>query len=126
MWLLLPYTTSDHCRCCCRDTASDICNARRRHTCTPGLTLWLLACGWSLQEAVSITREALGSNHPDVAVTLSFLGDLYEVQGKFSEALTAYTEALAIRRRLLDPSDEDVQSLEGIVEDLKRKVGKRK
>jgi tetratricopeptide (TPR) repeat protein len=47
-------------------------------------------------------REVLGPEHPDVAETLSSLGDLLKAQGHYDDAEPLYQEALAILRSRFD------------------------
>jgi tetratricopeptide (TPR) repeat protein len=53
------------------------------------------------QEALAIGRQALPSNHPDLAAHLNNLAGLYSSQGRYSEAEPLYQEALAIGRQAL-------------------------
>jgi Tfp pilus assembly protein PilF len=48
------------------------------------------------QQALDITKKALGVDHPSVAAILYTLADLYRRQAKYSEAEARYQQALAI------------------------------
>ena len=49
-----------------------------------------------------------GEEHPDVATSLNNLASLYKSQGHYSEAEPLYTQALALRRRILGEEHPDV------------------
>ena len=51
------------------------------------------------QRALAIDENALGADHPDVAIDLNNLALLYHTQGKYAEAEPLYQRALAIRSR---------------------------
>jgi tetratricopeptide (TPR) repeat protein len=61
-----------------------------------------------LQEALLTRRQLLGNDHPDVAATLTLLGQALHAKGDFAGAARAHEEALAIRRRVLPPDHLDV------------------
>jgi tetratricopeptide (TPR) repeat protein len=48
------------------------------------------------QRALNIREKALGPEHPDVASSLSNLGEVFNKQGKYDKALRNYERALAI------------------------------
>ncbi len=58
--------------------------------------------------AVSIREQVLGSDHPDVARSLSDLALLYLGQGKYEQAEPLYRQALAIQEQTLGPGHPDV------------------
>jgi len=51
------------------------------------------------EEALSIRREQLGDEHPNVATSLNNLAELYRLQGRSSEAESLFQESLLINRR---------------------------
>lgn len=57
-------------------------------------------------QALQIRRELFGTNHVDVAASLSNLALLHEAMGSFNEALVLHEQALAIRVSCLGPEHE--------------------
>jgi CHAT domain-containing protein len=53
-------------------------------------------------------EEELGPDHPDVALSLSNLAELYRAQGRYAEAERFYQRSLEIRRLRGEPAAEDV------------------
>ena len=77
-----------------------------------------------LQQALTIRKRVLGSNHPDVAQSLNDLAWLYNAQGKYVQAEPFFLHALAIRVQVLGPNHPDVtQSLHNLAT-LYRNQGK--
>jgi tetratricopeptide (TPR) repeat protein len=64
--------------------------------------------GGPLKHALSITENAKGANHPDVAWTLTNLGSLYYRQGRYGDAEALHKRALAIREQVLGESHRAV------------------
>ena len=60
------------------------------------------------KRALAIEEKALGPDHPDVAVALNNLADLYQAQGRYADAEPLYKRALAIREKTLGPDHPDV------------------
>jgi tetratricopeptide (TPR) repeat protein len=56
------------------------------------------------QRALAIREQALGRNHPSVAVCLNNLGVVAQTTGKFEDARAYHQRALAIRERALGPN----------------------
>jgi tetratricopeptide (TPR) repeat protein/predicted Ser/Thr protein kinase len=54
-----------------------------------------------LERALVIKREALGSRHPDVAISLTNLGIVLSIRRNFEQALECQQQALAIWERVL-------------------------
>jgi tetratricopeptide (TPR) repeat protein len=85
---------------------------------------WVLHVQGRHAEAEMVSREALGirhqfqgTNHPDVALNLSFLGLFLRAQGKLPEAEPVLREALSIRRdRLGIGHFETLHSLRAITD----------
>lgn len=71
------------------------------------------------KQALAIREKALGSDHPDIAVSLSNLGVLYTNQGKYRDAEPLYQRALAIRQKALGTRHPDtahsMSSLAGVL-----------
>jgi hypothetical protein len=58
---------------------------------------------------------ASGPNHPDVALLLNNLAELYRIQGHYGDAEPLDKRSLAIREETLDPDHPDVaQSLNNL------------
>ena len=53
-------------------------------------------------------EKALGSNHPDVAISLNNLAGLYETQGRYADAEPLYKRSLAIWEKALGPNHPNV------------------
>ncbi len=53
------------------------------------------------QRALTIYEQVLGQEHPDVAISLDTLADLYLSQKNYSQAEPLYQRALAIREKML-------------------------
>ena len=60
--------------------------------------------------AVTITEKKLGANHPDVAIGLNNLAELYRTQGHTGEAEVLYKRALSISEKALGPNHLNVAS----------------
>lgn len=57
-----------------------------------------------LQRALDIRERILGSDHLEVALSLSHLGFLYRSQGKYAQAESLYQRALSIGEQSLGPN----------------------
>jgi tetratricopeptide (TPR) repeat protein len=55
------------------------------------------------ERALAIWQKALGSEHPDVALSLNGLAGLYAKQDQYAKAESLYQRALAIREKALGP-----------------------
>jgi tetratricopeptide (TPR) repeat protein len=53
------------------------------------------------EQALAISKQQLGDNHPSTATSLNNLAGLYQSQGRYSEAEPLYKEALAISKQQL-------------------------
>ena len=60
------------------------------------------------KRSLAIREKALGRDHPDVALSLNNLAELYRNQGKYAEAEPLYGRSLAIREKALVPDHYDV------------------
>jgi tetratricopeptide (TPR) repeat protein len=58
--------------------------------------------------SLSIRERVLGSEHPEVAMSLSNLAALYDHQGRYAEAEPLFKHALAIYERAPEPDHPDV------------------
>ena len=58
--------------------------------------------------ALEILEKSLGAEHPEVAVSLNNLAELYRAQGRFDEAAPLYERALAVAEAALGPDHPDV------------------
>jgi serine/threonine protein kinase len=60
------------------------------------------------EQSAEIRRRHLGEEHPDFAMTISYLGDLLADGGDFDGARRLHEKALAVRREALGPNDRTV------------------
>ncbi len=60
------------------------------------------------QRALHIREQALGPDHPEVALSLNNLANLYREQGKYAEAEPLYQRALYISEQALGPDHPEV------------------
>ncbi|MEQ8999040.1 MAG: tetratricopeptide repeat protein [Coleofasciculus sp. B1-GNL1-01] len=72
-----------------------------------GQGLYRQALPWRKQ-CLSATRERLGDDHLDVAMSLNNLAALYYSQGRYGEAEPLYQKALELDKRLLGDDHPDV------------------
>lgn len=63
-----------------------------------------------LEKAIPIQKKILGTEHPDVASSLSNLATIYAGQGDYKKAKQLYEKALAIREKTLGIEHPDVAS----------------
>jgi tetratricopeptide (TPR) repeat protein len=69
------------------------------------------------ERAISLYEKALGSEHPDLAMSLDNLAGLYRKQGQYAKAEPLMVRALAIREKALGPNHPDVAtSLNNLVD----------
>jgi class 3 adenylate cyclase/tetratricopeptide (TPR) repeat protein len=67
------------------------------------------------KRALAIFERAYGPEHPDVARSLSRLGNVYWTQGRYAEAQSVHARALAIGEQALGPNHPDIAwSLTGL------------
>ena len=71
-----------------------------------------------LQRALTILEDSYGPDHPDVAVTLGNLGNVYQERGDLDLAGTTLQRALTILEESYGPDHPDVEWIRGLVEDL--------
>jgi len=75
------------------------------------------------EEILQILESELRPQHPDVAITLNNLAELYRHLGEYEKALTFYQRTLDIREKMLGPQHPDtVSTLNGLAE-LYRMMG---
>ena len=60
------------------------------------------------QRTLTIREKSLGPDHPDVAVSLNNLAELYRAQGRYADAEPLHKRALTIREKALGPDHPDV------------------
>ncbi|WP_347280011.1 tetratricopeptide repeat protein [Leptolyngbya sp. FACHB-8] len=60
------------------------------------------------QRSLSILESTLGENHPDVAISLNNLAELYRLQGNYEAAEPLYQRSLSIRESALGENHPDV------------------
>ena len=69
------------------------------------------------EEAVKLSEQEFGPDHPDVAVRLNGLAEVYRAEGRYDDAERLHKQALAIREKALGPEHPDVaQSLNNLAE----------
>lgn len=61
-----------------------------------------------LEEALRLRRQALGSEHPDVATSLDHLGEVARLKDDYARSESLLREALAMRQKLLGAENKDV------------------
>src|SRR5439155_297783 len=63
------------------------------------------------QRALAIREQALGPQHPDVALSLNTLAGLYRAKWDYGRAEPLHQRALAIREQALGPQHPDVANV---------------
>ena len=76
------------------------------------------------KRALKINEEALGEDHPDVAISLNNLAELYYNQGRYKEAEPLYRHALKILKQTLGPDHPEVAITRENMRALYKKLGK--
>jgi tetratricopeptide (TPR) repeat protein len=75
-------------------------------------------------KALEVAEQNVGSDHPDVAITLNNLAGLYRTQGEYAKAEPLYKRSLAIWEKALGPDHPDVatilENLAALYRDTKR------
>jgi tetratricopeptide (TPR) repeat protein len=61
-----------------------------------------------LEQTLALREKTLGPEHPDVAVTINNLAELYRSRGWYAKAEPFYERALAIRKKALGPLNPDL------------------
>jgi tetratricopeptide (TPR) repeat protein len=75
-----------------------------------GQGLYQQAQPW-LQQSLEITKQQLGAEHPNTAITLNNLALLYRVMGRYTEAEPLYLEALRILLTALGQDHPNAESV---------------
>jgi tetratricopeptide (TPR) repeat protein len=71
----------------------------------------------NLEQSLRLRKRHLGNSHPDVASSLSLLGDFYRSREDYAKAEVLYQRAFEIRRRIGAPdSAEFVRARENLIE----------
>ena len=60
------------------------------------------------KRALAIYEKTFGAEHPEVATSLSNLGELYRLQGRYTEAEPMAKRALDLREKALGPDHPQV------------------
>jgi len=60
------------------------------------------------KKALQVAEQAGEFNHPDVAMSLNNLAELYRTQGQYAQAEPLYKRSLAIWEKALGPDHPDV------------------
>ena len=72
---------------------------------------------------LAIKEKLLGSQHPDVGVTLNNLDTLYKSMGKYREAEPVYLRSLSILKQALGDVHPSVRKCEENYKRLLKKMG---
>ena len=76
------------------------------------------------EQCLKLTEQRLGTEHPDVAISLNNLGSLYESQGRYTEAEALCLRSLSIREKQLGADHPDVASSLNNLAELYRTQGR--
>jgi tetratricopeptide (TPR) repeat protein len=90
---------------------------------------WISSCPFAEAEplyrrALDIREKALGRDHPDVAVSLNNLAELYQSQGRYAEVEPLLQRSLVIREKALSRDHPDVASALNNLAELYRNQGR--
>lgn len=81
-----------------------------------------------LQRALAICEQQLGPNHPNTAISLSNLGELYRAQGKYEQAEPLLQRALTTCEQALEPDHPHTQIMRenyaALLRAIKERAGK--
>lgn len=64
-----------------------------------------------LQRALTLRKETLDADHPDIATSLNNLAILHKAQGQYAKAEPLYRRALAIREKILGTEHPDLATV---------------
>ena len=76
------------------------------------------------EEALKVAEKTFEPDHPDVALSLNILGELYYVQGKYAEAEPLYKRSLTIWEKSLGPNHPKVATVCENMARCYKKLGK--
>ena len=76
------------------------------------------------RDAVPIREKALGPDHAEVAISLNNLAAMYQVQGRYAEAVPLFRRSLAIWEKALGPKHPIVAQSLGNYAVLLRETGR--
>ncbi|MCP4050602.1 MAG: tetratricopeptide repeat protein, partial [bacterium] len=76
------------------------------------------------KRALKINEKALGVDHPDVAISLNNLAELYYNQGRYKEAEPLYRHALKTLKQTLGTDHPEVAITRKSMRALYKKMGK--
>ncbi len=62
-------------------------------------------------QVLAIHERTLGPEHPTTATSMSNLGRVFDLQGKYADAERIYRRALAVREKVLGPNHPDVATV---------------
>lgn len=68
----------------------------------------LQGAGLNLKRALELNEKILGAEHPDVAISLNNLAELYRIQGRYTDAMLLLKRALRIREKILGADHPDM------------------
>ena len=76
------------------------------------------------KRGLAVLEKTLGSEHPDIATSLSNLALLYQAQARYAEAEPLFKRGLAIAEKTLGPGHSDVAANLGNLAELYRLQGR--
>ncbi len=76
------------------------------------------------EEAVQVAEATFGANHQNLALSLLWLGLMYDEQGRYANAEQVYKSSLAIYEKALGPDHPDVAMCLNNLAELYRKQGR--
>jgi tetratricopeptide (TPR) repeat protein len=72
---------------------------------------------------LAIKENSLGKEHPDLAVTLNNLANLYQVQGRYEEAEPLYQRSLEILKKAFPAGHPNIDIFKSNYAELQQKMG---
>ncbi|MCR4289868.1 MAG: tetratricopeptide repeat protein, partial [Candidatus Scalindua sp.] len=60
------------------------------------------------EEALKVAEDTFGPDHPNVAISLNNIAELYVIKGSYAEIEPLYIRALKINEKALGPDNPDV------------------
>ncbi|KHE90730.1 MAG: tetratricopeptide repeat protein [Candidatus Scalindua rubra] len=60
------------------------------------------------KEALKVAEDTFGPDHPNVAISLNYIAELYVMKGTYAEIEPLYKRALKINEKALGPDNPDV------------------
>ncbi len=76
----------------------------------------------NFEEALQIKKSCLGAEHPEVAITLRYMADMYRVQGNLPAAESAYAASLAIFNERLGEEHQYTKEVDALLAEVRQKA----